>query len=77
MGVHKVIEVLSQSPKSWEDATQKAVAEAAETVEEIKSAYVKDMLAIVENNKVTQYRVNLKVTFEVATNRPKGGRKAR
>jgi hypothetical protein len=77
MGVHKVIEVLSQSPKSWEDATQKAVAEAAETVDDIKSAYVKEMLAIVEKNKVTQYRVNLKVTFEVATNRPKGGRKAR
>jgi dodecin len=77
MGVHKVIEVLSQSPKGWEEATQKAVAEAAETVDEIKSAYVKEMLAIVENNKVTQYRVNLKVTFEVATNRPKGGKKAR
>ena len=77
MGVHKVIEVLSQSPKSWEDATQKAVAEAAETVDDIKSAYVKEMMAIVENNKVTQYRVNLKVTFEVATNRPRGGRKAR
>jgi hypothetical protein len=77
MGVHKVIEVLSQSPKSWEDATQKAVAEAAETVDDIKSAYVKEMLAVVENNKVTQYRVNLKVTFEVATNRPKGAKKAR
>ena len=77
MGVHKVIEVMSQSPKSWEDATQKAVAEAAETVDDIKSAYVKEMLAIVENNKVTQYRVNLKVTFEVATNRPKGARKVR
>jgi flavin-binding protein dodecin len=77
MGVHKVIEVLSQSPKSWEDATQKAVAEAAETVDDIKSAYVKEMLAVVENNKVTQYRVNLKVTFEVATSRPKGGKKAR
>ena len=77
MGVHKVIEVMSQSPKSWEDATQIAVAEAAETVDEIKSAYVKEMLAVVDNNKVTQFRVNLKVTFAVATNRPKGGRKAR
>ena len=77
MGVHKVIEVMSQSPKSWEDATQMAVAEAAETVDDIKSAYVNEMLAIVENNKVTQYRVNLKVTFEVATNRPKGARKVR
>ena len=77
MGVHKVIEVMSQSPKSWEDATQKAVAEAAETVDDIKSAYVKEMLAIVENNMVTQYRVNLKVTFEVATNRPKTSKKKR
>ena len=77
MGDHKVIEVLSQSPKSWEDATQKAVAEAAETVDDIKSAYVKEMLAIVDNKKVIQYRVNLKVTFEVATNRPKGGKKKR
>ena len=77
MGVHKVIEVMSQSPRSWEEATQKAVAEAAETVDDIKSAYVKEMMAIFENNKVTQYRVNLKVTFEVATNRPRGGRKAR
>ena len=77
MGVHKVIEVMSQSPKSWEEATQKAVAEAAETVDDIKSAYVKEMLAIVEKNKVTQYRVNLKVTFEVATNRPKTGKKKR
>lgn len=75
MGVHKVIEVMSQSSKSWEDATQKAVSEAAETVDDIKSAYVKEMLAIVANNKVTQYRVTLKVTFEVATNRPKGGKK--
>ena len=77
MGVHKVIEVMSQSPKSWEEATQKAVAEAAETVDDIKSAYVKEMLAIVEKNKVTQYRVNLKATFEVATNRPKTGKKKR
>ncbi|HKY60641.1 MAG TPA: dodecin family protein [Gemmatimonadota bacterium] len=77
MGVHKVIEVISQSPKGWEEATQKAVAEAAETVDDIKSAYVKEMLAVVENNRVTQYRVILKVTFEVATNRPKGGKKKR
>ncbi len=75
MGVHKVIEVLSQSPKGWEDAAQMAVAEAAETVHDIKSVHIKELHAIVENNKVTHYRVNAKVTFEVATNRPKGGKK--
>jgi flavin-binding protein dodecin len=75
MGVHKVIEVLSQSAKGWEDAAQQAVAEAAETVNDIKSVHIKELHAIVENNKVTQYRVNAKVTFEVATHRPKGGKK--
>ena len=75
MGVHKVIEVLSQSPKGWEDAAQKAVAEAAETVDDIKSVYIKELMAVVQNNKVTEYRVNAKITFAVATNRPKGGKK--
>lgn len=75
MGVHKVIEVISQSPKGWEDAAQKAVAEAAETVDDIKSVYIKELMAVVKNNKVTEYRVNAKVTFEVATNRPRGGKK--
>ncbi|MGH7572595.1 MAG: dodecin family protein [Gemmatimonadota bacterium] len=75
MGVHKVIEVLSQSSKGWEDAAQMAVAEAAETVNSIRSVHIKELHAVVENNKVTHYRVNAKVTFEVATNRPKGGKK--
>ncbi|CAN5249845.1 hypothetical protein BH18GEM1_BH18GEM1_13780 [soil metagenome] len=70
MGVHKVIEVMAQSKKSWEDATQTAVSEAAETVKAIKSVHIKEMHGIVENNKITQYRVNVKLTFEVATNRP-------
>ncbi|MGH7556617.1 MAG: dodecin family protein [Gemmatimonadota bacterium] len=77
MGVHKVIEVLSQSSKGWEDAAQMAVAEAAETVDSIKSVHIKELHAVVKNNKVTHYRVNAKVTFEVATNRPKSGKKAR
>jgi flavin-binding protein dodecin len=70
MGVHKVIEVMAQSKKSWEDAAQTAVSEAAETVKSIKSVHIKEMHGIVENNKITQYRVNVKLTFEVATNRP-------
>lgn len=77
MGVHKVIEILAQSPKGWEDAAQLAVSEAAETVNSIKSVHVKELHAVVENNKVTHYRLNAKVTFEVATNRPKGAKKAR
>lgn len=69
MSVHKVIEVLAQSDQGWEDAARKAVSEASETVKGIKSVYVKDMQGIVENGKITAYRVNVKLTFEVADNR--------
>ena len=69
MSVHKVIEVLAQSSEGWEDAARKAVAEAGETVKGIKSVYVKEMQGVVENGKITAYRVNTKITFEVATNR--------
>ena len=65
MAIHKVIEVISQSEKSWEDAAQKAVTEASETVRNIKSIYIKEMLGVVENNKIVQYRVIANITFEV------------
>ena len=65
MAVLKVIEVLANSDKSWEDATRKAVKEASKTVKNIRSVYVQDQSAIVNNDEVTEYRVNLKLTFEV------------
>nr|WP_321221695.1 dodecin family protein [uncultured Psychroserpens sp.] len=65
MAVLKVIEVLSNSDKSWEDATRKAVKQASKSVKNIKSVYVKEQSAIVKDNEVTEFRVNLKLTFEV------------
>jgi len=65
MAVLKVIEVLSNSSKSWEDATKNAVKHASKTVKNIKSVYVQDQSAIVDGDDVTEFRVNLKVTFEV------------
>lgn len=61
----KVIEVLSNSEKSWEDATKKAVKEASKTVKNIKSVYLQDQSAVVKDGEVTEFRVNLKLTFEV------------
>jgi flavin-binding protein dodecin len=61
----KVIEVLSQSDKSWEDAAQVAVTDAAKSLRGIKSIYLKELEAVVENNKVTQYRINAKISFMV------------
>jgi dodecin len=65
MSIHKVIEVLSQSEKSWEDAAQLAVRDAGKTLKNIKSIYVENFEAIVENGQITRYRLNGKITFEV------------
>ncbi len=63
MSVVKVIEVLAQSDKSWEDAAQMAVKTASKTVKDIKSIYIENFEAKVENGKITKYRVNGKLTF--------------
>ncbi|MEX0995726.1 MAG: dodecin family protein [Flavobacteriaceae bacterium] len=65
MAVLKVIEILSNSEKSWEDAAQKAVAHAAKSLSNIRSVYINEQSAVVENNKIKEYRVNAKITFEV------------
>jgi dodecin len=67
--VVKVIELLSQSSKGWEDAAQSAVAEASKTLRNIRSIYVKEMTAEVENGKISNYRINAKVTFDLETGR--------
>jgi len=63
MTILKVIEVMTESEKSWEDAAQSAVSHAAETVRNIRSIYIQDMEAKVKNNKITEYRINAKITF--------------
>ncbi len=65
MAVLKVIEVLANSETSWEDATKKAVKHASKTVKNIKSVYVQDQSAMVKGDDVTEFRVNVKLTFEV------------
>lgn len=65
MSVVKVIELLAESGKSWEDATQAAVTEAAKTLDNIQTVYVENFQAIVEGDKVTKYRVNVKISFVV------------
>ena len=65
MAVMKVIEVLSDSSKSWEDATAKGVAKASLSVQGVKSAFVQSQSVTVKGGKVDKYRVNLKITFAV------------
>ncbi len=65
MAVVKVIEILAESTKSWEDATKAAVAEAAKTVHNIHAVYIKSFQAVVEGNEVVRYRVDAKISFLV------------
>ena len=65
MSVVKVIEVLSSSKKSWEDATASAIVKASKSVKNIKSAWVKDQSVTVKNGKVSEYRVALKISFQL------------
>jgi dodecin len=63
MAVVKVIELLGESDKGWEDATQQVVAEATRTLRGVTSVYIKEFQATVENDRVKNYRVNAKVSF--------------
>ena len=65
MGVIKIIEVLATSDKSFDDATVNALKEASKSVKNIKSIYVKEMTADVENNEIVSYGVIAKISFAV------------
>lgn len=65
MAILKVIEVLASSDISWEDAARKGVAKAAKSVKHIRSVYIQDHSASVSGGEIAEYRVNLKLTFEL------------
>ena len=63
MSVAKVIEISSSSEKSFEDAIQRGIDRASQTVENIRGAWVKEQKVDVEDGKISGYRVDLKITF--------------
>ncbi|OHB66385.1 MAG: hypothetical protein A2Y77_01130 [Planctomycetes bacterium RBG_13_62_9] len=63
MSVAKVIEISANSTKSFEDAVEQGIARASETVENIRSAWIKEQQVKVEDGKIIEYRVDMKVTF--------------
>ena len=65
MAVLKVIEIMASSNKSWEQATANAVKEASKTIKNIRSVYVNEQSAVVTGDTVSEFRVNVKITFEV------------
>ena len=63
MSVARVVEISSTSTKSFEDAILQGIERANQTLRNVKSAWVKEQKASVDNGKVVAYKVNLKVTF--------------
>jgi flavin-binding protein dodecin len=63
MSIAKVIEITAESQKSFEDAIQQGISSAADTLHNIRSAWVKEQQVVVRDNKIQTYRVDLKVTF--------------
>ncbi|NKQ40274.1 MAG: dodecin domain-containing protein [Sulfurovum sp.] len=59
----KVIEVLAQSDKSWEDAATQAVSAASKSVDNVRSINITNMSAKVDNGKIVKYRINANISF--------------
>jgi flavin-binding protein dodecin len=68
MPIVKVIELMSSSNKSWEDAAQHAILEAAKSLHNIKTLYIKEHSVVVDqNNMIKEYRITGSLSFEVET----------
>lgn len=72
VAVVKIIELVGESPNSWQEAVQNAIQEAAKTVDHITGVEVLNATANVRDNRLTEYKANVKVAFVVDSNR-RGG----
>jgi flavin-binding protein dodecin len=65
MSVYKVVEIIGTSPKSWEDAVQKAITTAGKSIEKLRVAQVMEQDVTVDKGKVMEYRIKLNVSFKL------------
>ena len=63
MSVAKVVELTAESPNSFEEAIEAGIAKASQTLRNVKGAWIKEQKVVVENGRITKYRVDLKITF--------------
>jgi flavin-binding protein dodecin len=63
MTVARVTEITSSSTKSWDDAMRMGIERATQTLQNVTGAWIKDQEVVIDNAKITEYRVRLKVTF--------------
>ena len=65
MSVAKVLELSSESPESFDHAMREGLKRASKTIQGIRSVWVKNQEALVEDGEIRSYRVMMKVTFEL------------
>lgn len=63
MAIAKVTEITASSTKSFEDAIQQGITRAGKTVRNIQSAWVNEESVVVKDDKISEWRVNLRITF--------------
>ena len=63
MAIAKVTEITASSTKSFEDAIQQGIARADKTLDKVKGAWIQEQTVTVDDGKIAEYRVNMKVTF--------------
>ncbi len=63
MSVARVTEITASSHKSFEDALRIGISRDSKTLNNVKGAWIQEQTCVVEDGKVTEYRVNLKVSF--------------
>ena len=63
MAVAKITEISSSSKKSFEDAIQKGIDRAAKTLDKVSGAWIKGQKVVIENGKIVEFRVTMKVSF--------------
>jgi flavin-binding protein dodecin len=65
MSIVRSIEVIAQSPNGFDEACREAIKEASKTLRDIKSFWIKNAECVVDNDRITMYRVNGKISFVV------------
>ncbi len=78
MAVMKSVQIMSESPKSFEGAIENAINRMGKSVKNIRSANIQNQSVTIKNNKIDKYRVNMMITFEVGgSDKPKKKSKAK
>lgn len=63
MSVARITEITASSKKGFDEAIEKGIKRATKTLEGVTGAWVKDQEVVIEDGKISGYRVRLKVTF--------------